>query len=414
MFFAKHIPSRWPKKAKSASALIGPLRFFHDGGRVSTSHRRAFARRLSCQIVAMTVSDLSPNAAPASAGRSSLTLTRPDDWHLHLRDGDMLGAVLPHTVRQFGRAIVMPNLKPPVTTVEAARAYRERILAAVPAGAKFEPLMTLYLTDNTPPDEIVRARASGFVHGVKLYPAGATTNSDFGVSDLSKCAKTLETMQEVGMPLLIHGEVTDSSIDLFDREKVFIDRVMTPLRRDFPALKVVFEHITTKDAAQYVRDDGAPPGLLGATITAHHLLYNRNAIFQGGIRPHYYCLPVLKRETHRVALVEAATSGDPRFFLGTDSAPHAKGLKEHACGCAGCYTALHALELYAEAFENAGALDKLEGFASFFGPDFYRLPRSSERVTLVRESWTLPGEIEAGDVSVVPLRAGETIGWRLA
>ena len=381
---------------------------------VSTSHRRtAVLCRPSCQIVAMTVSASLPNAAQSSAP-SSLTLARPDDWHLHLRDGEMLSAVLPHTVRQFGRAIVMPNLKPPVTTVDAARAYRERILAAVPVGTAFEPLMTLYLTDNTPPDEIRRARESGFVHGVKLYPAGATTNSDFGVTDLSKCAKTLETMQEVGLPLLVHGEVTDPSIDLFDREKVFIDQVMTPLRRDFPALKVVFEHITTKDAAQYVRDDGAANGLLGATITAHHLLYNRNAIFQGGIRPHYYCLPVLKRETHRVALVEAATSGNPRFFLGTDSAPHAKGLKEHACGCAGCYTALHALELYAEAFDNAGALDKLEGFASFFGPDFYNLPRSSERVTLVRENWTLPTEIVAGEAAVVPLRAGETIGWRLA
>jgi dihydroorotase len=360
----------------------------------------------------MTVSHLSPNATPASGAPSSLTLARPDDWHLHLRDGEMLAAVLPHTVRQFGRAIVMPNLKPPVTTVEAARAYRDRILAAVPVGVKFEPLMTLYLTDNTPPDEIGRARESGFVHGVKLYPAGATTNSDFGVTDLSHCAKTLEVMQEVGMPLLVHGEVTDASIDLFDREKVFIDRVMMPLRSDFPGLKVVFEHITTKEAAEYVRDDGAPAGLLGATITAHHLLYNRNAIFQGGIRPHYYCLPVLKRETHRIALVEAATSGSPRFFLGTDSAPHAKGAKEHACGCAGCYTALHALELYAEAFDNVGALDKLEGFASFFGPDFYGLPRSDERVTLTREDWTLPAQIDAGDASVVPLRAGETIGWR--
>ena len=361
----------------------------------------------------MTVSDSSPNAPQQSGTSSSLTLARPDDWHLHLRDGEMLAAVLPHTVRQFGRAIVMPNLKPPVTTVEAARAYRERILAALPIGAAFEPLMTLYLTDNTPPDEIRRARESGFVHGVKLYPAGATTNSDFGVTDLAHCAKTLETMQEVGMPLLVHGEVTDPSIDLFDREKVFIDRVMIPLRRDFPGLKVVFEHITTKDAAQYVRDDSAPAGLLGATITAHHLLYNRNAIFQGGIRPHYYCLPVLKRETHRIALVEAATSGNPRFFLGTDSAPHPKGLKEHACGCAGCYTALHALELYAEAFEAAGALDKLEGFASFFGPDFYRLPRSTARVTLQRENWTLPAELVAGEATVVPLRAGESIGWRL-
>jgi dihydroorotase len=362
----------------------------------------------------MTVSVSTPSAAPVTGALSSLTLARPDDWHLHLRDGAMLAAVLPHTARQFGRAIVMPNLKPPVTTTEAARAYRERILAALPAGAKFEPLMTLYLTDNTPPDEIRRARDAGFVHGVKLYPAGATTNSDAGVTSLAKCAKTLEAMQELGMPLLVHGEVTDSSIDLFDREKVFIDRVMTPLRRDFPALKVVFEHITTKDAADYVRDADAPAGLIGATITAHHLLYNRNAIFQGGIRPHYYCLPVLKRETHRVALVAAATSGNPRFFLGTDSAPHPKGLKEHACGCAGCYTALHALELYAEAFDQAGALGKLEGFASFFGPDFYGLPRSETRVTLVRERWTLPEEIDAGETSVVPLRGGEPIGWRLA
>lgn len=361
----------------------------------------------------MTVSTSSSSAAASGGAPNSLTLTRPDDWHLHLRDGAMLAAVLPHTARQFGRAIVMPNLKPPVTTTQAARAYRDRILAALPGGAAFEPLMTLYLTDNTPPDEIRRARESGFVHGVKLYPAGATTNSDAGVTDLGKCAKTLEAMQEVGMPLLVHGEVTDSAIDLFDREKVFIDRVMTPLRRDFPALNVVFEHITTKDAADYVRDAGTP-GLLGATITAHHLLYNRNAIFQGGIRPHYYCLPVLKRETHRVALVAAATSGDSRFFLGTDSAPHAKGAKEHACGCAGCYTALHALELYAEAFDEAGALDKLEGFASFFGADFYGLPRSAEKVVLVRERWTLPEAFEAGDTSVVPLRGGEAIGWRLA
>lgn len=313
---------------------------------------------------------------------ASLTLARPDDWHLHVRDGAMLAAVLPHTARQFGRAIIMPNLKPPVTTTAQAQAYRERILAAVPAGMTFEPLMTLYLTDNTPADEIRRARESGCVHGVKLYPAGATTNSDAGVTDLlGKCAKTLEAMQEVGMPLLVHGEVTDPSIDLFDREKVFIDRVMEPLRRALPGLKVVFEHITTKDAADYVRDADAASGRIGATITAHHLLYNRNAMFLGGIRPHYYCLPVLKRETHRIALVEAATSGNPRFFLGTDSAPHAKGAKEAACGCAGCYTALHALELYAEAFDQAGALDKLEGFASFFGADFYGLPRSAETVS---------------------------------
>jgi dihydroorotase len=362
------------------------------------------------QLHAMTASSAS------SASLDSLTLARPDDWHLHVRDGAMLAAVLPHTARQFGRAIIMPNLKPPVTTTAMAHAYRERIVAAIPAGVKFEPLMTLYLTDNTPPDEIRRARESGFVHGVKLYPAGATTNSDAGVTDIMKCAKTLEVMQETGVPLLVHGEVTDSSIDLFDREKVFIDRVMTPLRRAFPALKVlkvVFEHITTKDAVDYIREAGAAPGLLGATITAHHLLYNRNAIFQGGIRPHYYCLPVLKRETHRVALVEAATSGNLRFFLGTDSAPHPKGLKEHACGCAGCYTALHALELYTEAFDQVGALDKLEGFASFFGADFYGLPRASEQVTLRREQWTLPAELEVGDTPVVPLRGGEPIGWRL-
>jgi dihydroorotase len=358
------------------------------------------------------MSALSSAASESTQSPVTLTIARPDDWHLHVRDGAMLAAVLPHTARQFGRAIIMPNLRPPVTTTAMAAAYRERILAALPkegTGATFEPLMTLYLTDNTPPDEIRRARASGFVHGVKLYPAGATTNSDAGVTDLLKCAATLEAMQETGMPLLVHGEVTDSSIDLFDREKVFIDRVMTPLRRDFPALKVVFEHITTKDAADYVREASGP---IGATITAHHLLYNRNAIFLGGIRPHYYCLPVLKRETHRVALVEAATSGNPRFFLGTDSAPHPKGLKEHACGCAGCYTALHALELYTEAFDKAGALDKLEGFASFFGPDFYSLPRSKETVTLRRESWTLPAEFLAGDAEVVPLRGGETIGWQ--
>ncbi len=274
-----------------------------------------------------------------------LTITRPDDWHLHLRDGAALAAVLPDTARQFARAIIMPNLKPPVTTVAQAQAYRARILAALPAGMQFEPLMTLYLTDNTTAEEIAAAKASGFVHGVKLYPAGATTNSDAGVTDIRRCYPALEAMQRAGLPLLVHGEVTDPSIDIFDREAVFIDRVMTPLRRDMPELKVVFEHITTKDAAEYVREASGP---VGATITAHHLLYNRNAIFTGGIRPHYYCLPVLKRETHREALVAAAVSGSPRFFLGTDSAPHARGLKEHACGCAGCYTALHAMELYAE------------------------------------------------------------------
>ncbi|BET13340.1 dihydroorotase [Pandoraea sputorum] len=340
---------------------------------------------------------------------TELTITRPDDWHLHVRDGDVLKSVLPDSARQFGRAIIMPNLKPPVTTTEHAAAYRERILAARPAGNTFEPLMTLYLTDNTPAEEIRRAKASGFVHGVKLYPAGATTNSDAGVTDLAKCRGALEAMQDVGMPLLVHGEVTSSDIDIFDREKVFIDKVMSPLRRDFPGLKVVFEHITTQDAAEYVASADGP---IAATITPHHLLYNRNAIFTGGIRPHYYCLPVLKRETHREALVKAATSGSPRFFLGTDSAPHARGVKEAACGCAGCYTALHAVELYAEAFDKAGALDKLEAFASFYGPDFYELPRNADKVTLVREDWTLPAELPMGDQTVVPLRGGEVIGWK--
>ncbi|SPA48061.1 dihydroorotase [Cupriavidus taiwanensis] len=338
-----------------------------------------------------------------------LTITRPDDWHLHLRDGAALAAVLPDTARQFARAIIMPNLKPPVTTVAQAQAYRARILAALPAGMQFEPLMTLYLTDNTSPEEIAAAKASGFVHGVKLYPAGATTNSDAGVTDIRRCYPALEAMQREGLPLLVHGEVTDPAIDIFDREAVFIDRVMTPLRRDMPELKVVFEHITTRDAAQYVRDASGP---VGATITAHHLLYNRNAIFTGGIRPHYYCLPVLKREIHREALVAAATSGSERFFLGTDSAPHARGLKEHACGCAGCYTALHAMELYAEAFDAAGALDKLEAFASFNGPAFYGLPRNAGTLTLEREDWQLPAELPYGDTTLVPLRGGETLRWK--
>ncbi|MDQ0141133.1 dihydroorotase [Cupriavidus necator] len=338
-----------------------------------------------------------------------LTITRPDDWHLHLRDGAALAAVLPDTARQFARAIIMPNLKPPVTTVAQAQAYRARILAALPAGMQLEPLMTLYLTDNTSAEEIAAAKASGFVHGVKLYPAGATTNSDAGVTDIRRCYAALEAMQRAGLPLLVHGEVTDPAIDIFDREAVFIDRVMAPLRRDMPELKVVFEHITTKDAAQYVRDASGP---VGATITAHHLLYNRNAIFTGGIRPHYYCLPVLKRETHREALVAAAISGSDRFFLGTDSAPHARGLKEHACGCAGCYTALHAMELYAEAFDAAGALDKLEAFASFNGPAFYGLPRNTGTLTLEREDWQLPAELPYGDTTLVPLRGGETLRWK--
>jgi len=341
----------------------------------------------------------------------SITITRPDDWHLHLRDGAVLADVLPHTARQFARAIVMPNLKPPVTTTELAAAYRSRILAALPAGVQFEPLMTLYLTDNTPADEIRRARDSGFIQALKLYPAGATTNSDAGVTDLTKCYKTLEVMQELAMPLLVHGEVTDPEVDVFDREAVFIDRVMQPLRKALPELKVVFEHITTRDAADYV---AAADRFVGATITAHHLLYNRNEIFKGGIRPHYYCLPILKREEHRQALLKAATSGSGKFFLGTDSAPHPKGLKEHACGCAGCYTALHALELYAQAFDAAGALGQLEAFASFNGPAFYGLPRNAGSVTLKREAWTLPAELPFGETSLVPLNAGETIGWKLA
>ena len=344
------------------------------------------------------------------AAPDSLTIIRPDDWHLHLRDGAMMADVLPHTARQFGRAIVMPNLKPPVTTTAMAGAYRDRIVAALPADLVFEPLMVLYLTDNTQPDEIRRAVDSGFVHGVKLYPAGATTNSDAGVTDLLRCMPSLEMMQQLGLPLLVHGEVTDSDIDIFDREAVFIDRVLQPLRRQLPQLKIVFEHITTREAAQYVRDAEGP---MAATITAHHLLYNRNAIFKGGIRPHYYGLPILKREVHRQALVQAATSGGPRFFLGTDSAPHPKGLKEHACGCAGCYTALHAMELYAQAFEEADALDKLEAFASFHGPDFYGLPRNTGYVRLQRAPWTIPDQLKLADTTLVPLDAGQTLQWKL-
>ncbi len=341
---------------------------------------------------------------------NSITITRPDDWHLHLRDGATMASVLPHSARQFGRAIVMPNLKPPITTTAQAGAYRDRILAALPNGMHFQPLMTLYLTDNTPPDEIRRAKDSGFVHAVKLYPAGATTNSDAGVTALSKCYQVLEAMQDVGMPFLVHGEVTDPAIDIFDREAVFIERVMQPLRRDLPALKIVFEHITTRDAAQYVTD---ADDHVAATITAHHLLYNRNEIFKGGIRPHYYCLPVLKREEHRQALVRAAVSSSKKFFLGTDSAPHPKNLKEHACGCAGCYTALHAVELYAQAFEHAGALDKLEAFASIHGPAFYDLPRNTDTVTLKREPWTVPAELVFGDTAIVPLNGGEVVEWKL-
>jgi dihydroorotase len=341
---------------------------------------------------------------------STLSLTRPDDWHLHLRDGEALRAVVAHSARQFARAIVMPNLKPPVATTALALAYKQRILDALPAGSAFQPLMTLYLTDDTAPDEMRRAREAGIV-ALKLYPAGATTNSAAGVTDIRKTTKVLEAMQREGLLLLIHGEVTDAEIDIFDREAVFIERVLQPLMRDFPALKIVFEHITTRDAAMFVSEAGDH---LGATITAHHLLFNRNAIFLGGLRPHYYCLPVLKREVHRQALVQAATSGSPKFFLGTDSAPHPAPLKEHAAACAGCYTALSALEMYAMAFDAAGALDKLEGFASWHGADFYGLPRNRGRVTLRRQDWTLPETLPFGSVALKPLGGGETLTWQLA
>lgn len=347
--------------------------------------------------------------------QNTLTLTRPDDWHIHLRDGEAMQAIVGHTARQFARAIIMPNLKPPVTTVALAQAYRGRIEQALSAcgvsKTSFTPLMTLYLTDNTEPDEITRARDSENVVALKLYPAGATTNSDAGVTDLlGKCSKVLEMMQRVGMPLLLHGEVTDPETDVFDREALFIDRVMIPLRKSFPELKVVFEHLTTKDGVDYVRDAAGP---IAATITAQHLLYNRNEIFKGGIRPHFYCLPILKREVHRQALVEAATSDSPRFFLGSDSAPHAKGLKENACGCAGCYTAVHALELYATAFERANKIDRLEAFASFRGPDFYGLPRNQGVVTLKREPYTVPLEVPYGHETLVPLAAGEVLPWKM-
>jgi dihydroorotase len=339
-----------------------------------------------------------------------ITLTRPDDWHLHVRDGEALKAVVPHTAAQFGRAIIMPNLRPPITTAAQAAAYRDRIAAAVPKGVSFQPLMTLYLTDNLPPEEIKRAKEAGVV-AVKLYPAGATTNSDAGVTELRKTYRTLEAMQREGLILLVHGEVTAPEIDLFDREAAFIDTQLIPLRRDFPELKIVFEHITTREAAQYVQ---AADRFTAATVTAHHLLYNRNAIFSGGIRPHYYCLPVLKREVHRLALVQAATSGSAKFFLGTDSAPHPAHLKEHASGCAGCYTAHAAIELYAEAFDNAGALDQLEGFASVHGPAFYGLPRNSGTITLRRETWTAPESFAFGEARLKPLRGGEQMAWRLA
>jgi dihydroorotase len=339
-----------------------------------------------------------------------LTLTRPDDWHLHLRDGALMRSVAQDSARQFARAIVMPNLRPPITTTEQALAYRQRILGALPAGSKFQPLMTLYLTDNTSAEEIRKAKTGGIVHAVKLYPAGATTNSDAGVTDIRKAYSALEEMQRCGMPLLVHGEATDKSVDVFDRESIFIDRTLIPLLKDFPQLRVVFEHITTNDAVQFVK---SAPEHIAATITAHHLLYNRNAMFSGGMRPHYYCLPVLKREEHREALGKAAVSGNPKFFLGTDSAPHEKHLKESACGCAGIYTAHAAIELYAEVFERLNALDKLEGFASFYGADFYRLPRNTGKISLHKESWQVPDSIAFGEHRLVPLRAGEQITWKI-
>jgi dihydroorotase len=344
----------------------------------------------------------------------TLTIIKPDDWHLHLRDGEALEAVIGHTARQFARAVVMPNLKPPVTTVALAQAYHTRIQQAMDkagiAAGSFTPLMTLYLTDNTSPEEIVRAKETGAAVAVKLYPAGATTNSDAGATDLlGRCSKVLETMERIDLPFLVHGEVTDPAVDVFDREALFIERVMIPLRRAFPALRVVFEHLTTKEGVDYVKDAEGP---VAATLTPQHMLYNRNAIFQGGVRPHYYCLPILKREVHRKALLGAATSDSPRFFLGTDSAPHSKGLKENACGCAGCYTALHAMELYATAFDQAGKLDRLEAFASFRGPDFYGLPRNTETVSLQRGSFVIPSELSFGKETIVPLAAGETLGWR--
>jgi dihydroorotase len=340
----------------------------------------------------------------------TLTLTRPDDWHLHLRDGAALKAVLPYTVRQFARAIIMPNLKPPVRSVAEAEAYRHRILAAIPAGKQFEPLMTLYLTDNTRPEEILAAKAAAFVKAVKYYPAGATTNSDSGVTDIRRCDRVFEAMQQVDMPLLLHGEVTDAAVDMFDREKVFIEKYLIPLRARFPNLRVVLEHITTAEAVEFVLSTDN----MAATITPQHLLFSRNILFQGGLRPHYYCLPILKRERHRQALLQAATSGNPKFFLGTDSAPHPRDGKESACGCAGCFSALHAMELYAEAFESRDALDKLEAFASFYGPDFYQLPRNTEQITLTKTPWHIPDEVPFPDSGLVPLRAGEEMNWQLA
>jgi len=340
-----------------------------------------------------------------------LVITRPDDWHIHLRSGASLARTVADASRYFGRVIVMPNLVPPCATSADADAYRRQILEHVPAGRQFQPLMTLYLTDSTAPEEIRAAKASGFVHAVKLYPAGATTNSHSGVTQIENVYPVLEVMQDVGMPLLLHGEVTHSEIDIFDREKIFLERVLAPLMQRFPRLRIVLEHITTADAAAFVRDAAHP---IAATITAHHLLYNRNHMLVGGIRPHFYCLPILKRGTHQTALIEAAVSGSPKFFLGTDSAPHAQHTKEAACGCAGCYTAHAAIELYAEAFEQAGALDKLEAFASFYGPDFYQLPRNKDQITLVKDNWVAPTSLSFGEQQLVPLRAGERIEWRVS
>ncbi len=345
-----------------------------------------------------------------TASETTLTITRPDDWHLHLRDDAALNRTVIDSARQFSRAIVMPNLRPPVTTTQMAKAYRQRILSVLPDNAEFEPLMTLYLTDNTPASEIETAVDSGIVKAVKLYPAGATTNSDAGVTDLKHCSATLETMQKLGLPLLIHGEVTDHDIDIFDREKRFIDDKLIPLLHDFPDLKVVFEHITTADAAQFVEASGPN---LAATITPHHLLFNRNDLLVGGIRPHYFCLPVLKRNTHQQALLQAATSGNSKFFLGTDSAPHPRHSKENSCGCAGIYSAHAAIELYAEAFEAMDAIDKLEGFASFYGADFYGLPRNDSQITLHKQAWQVPEKLAFADTELVPLRAGETMQWQL-
>jgi dihydroorotase len=341
---------------------------------------------------------------------NQLNITKPDDWHLHLRDAEALRAVLPDSVRRFARAIIMPNLQPPIVSTQSALAYRERIRAALPSGAGFEPLMTLYLTEDTAPEEARRARASGAVYAIKYYPAGATTHSDSGVTDLRRCFRSLEAMVESGLPLLVHGEATDARVDVFDREKAFIEHTLGPLVRRFPGLKIVLEHISTAEAVQFVL--GAPANV-AATITAHHLLLNRNALFQGGLRPHHYCLPVLKREEHRQALLKAIASGHPKFFLGTDSAPHARAAKEMQCGCAGVYTAHAAIELYAEAFEAAGALGQLEAFASFHGADFYGLPRNSERLTLVRREWTVPDELPYGSDTIVPLRAGGRVHWSL-